>query len=97
MEREEFIELLDNFCGEFYDEDSCKYYGDNYSGRGMFGCKCPALSVNCNLMEVIIRLCDYIRDTCEDDVCSAEEVLGTVCTDQLGLGTVMYFPNYSER
>lgn len=65
---------------------------ENYSGRGMFGRKCLAVVVKqgYSFMDFIIKLTKYMDDNNVDDV---DFKLEGTTYDNLGLDTVVYFPN----
>lgn len=83
-------ELIEEFC-EIHDHDECYFYG-NYSGRGMFGKQCVGIVCRDNLLETIVKLCDYLYD-CEVE--SVADALGNICRDSLGKDTIIYFPSIS--
>lgn len=78
-------ELIREFCDEV--EDVEVY--ENYSGRGMFGRTCIGIQISGNSLEIIVKLCDYLRD---NGISSVDDALGTVCQDSLGLDMIVYFP-----
>lgn len=65
---------------------------ENYSGRGMFGRKCLGVVVKqgYSFMDFIIKLTKYMDDNNVDDV---DFKLEGTTYDNLGLDTVVYFPN----
>ena len=86
-------EVLKNFCEEY--DGELDYYG-SYSGRCMYGRNCPGIVLKTSEsymtpLDVAVRLADYIRDEGEDN---ANELLGSICMDNLGLDTIIYFPDY---
>jgi hypothetical protein len=77
-------ELIESFCEEF----GYEFYGD-YSGRGMYGKRCVGIVCD-SPMDVVIELCDYLRD---NGVESATSALGGTSWDSMGLQSIVYFPN----
>ena len=74
-------------------EDNSQYsIYENYSGRGMFGRKCLGVVVKqgYSFMDFIINLTRYLDD---NDVEDADFKLEGATYDNLGLDTVVYFPN----
>jgi len=67
----------------------------SYSGRGMYGKEC--LGVECNdIKDIVYELVDYILATSEmsyENNVSIKRSVRNLCTDQLGLGMIVYFPN----
>ena len=81
--------LLKEFCEN---NEECKYY-HGYSGRGMFSRYCVGIVCRGSVYKQIIRLCDFLY---ENGVDSAEEALGKVCVDSLGLEEIVYFPEINS-
>lgn len=79
------VSLLKEFCEN---SDNCRFY-ENYSGRGMFGKKCIGIVCEGNGFKQIVKLCDFLH---ESGVSSAEETLGKIQMDSLGLERIVYFP-----
>lgn len=81
-------EAIRNYVDE---NDQYELY-EGYSGRGMFGHKCLGVVVKqgCSFMDFIINLTRYIDD---NDVEDADFKLEGATYDNLGLDTVVYFPN----
>lgn len=86
------VEAIRLFCDE-NDEKYSMY--ENYSGRFMFGRKCVGIVVRqgYSYMEMIIKLTMFLND------CGVErfknEIEG-VRTDDLGLDTIVYFPEIAS-
>lgn len=61
------------------------YETRSYSGRGMYGKKCLGVTIDEDLIKFVFDL---------GMACQEEEVErpGLIRTDQLGLGTIIYFP-----
>jgi hypothetical protein len=63
----------------------------SYSGRGMYGKSCLGISIDNDpnefLMQLAIRLCE------NDEFEFANTLAHSVCSDQMGLGTILYFPS----
>lgn len=81
-------EAIKNFISE--NEQYSLY--ENYSGRGMFGRTCLGVIVqrNDSFMDFIINLTRYLDDNDVDDI---DFKLEGATYDNLGLDTVVYFPN----
>ena len=81
-------EAIENFVNE--NEQYSLY--ENYSGRGMFGRTCLGVIVqqNDSFMDFIIKLTKYLDDNDVDDV---DFKLEGATYDNLGLDTIVYFPN----
>lgn len=82
-------DLIKNFC----DNNDEKYsYYENYSGRGMFGRKCLGIVVKqgYSYMQMIMELTKFLDDNNYDD---ADFELENPAIDDLGLDTIVYFPN----
>ena len=65
---------------------------ENYSGRGMFGRSCLGVVIKqgYSFMDFIINLTRYMDDNDVDDI---DFKLEGATYDNLGLDTVVYFPN----
>lgn len=65
---------------------------ENYSGRGMFGRECLGVVVKqgYSFMDFIINLTRYMDDNDVDDI---DFKLEGATYDNLGLDTIVYFPN----
>lgn len=85
-------DLIKNFCES--NDEKYSYY-ENYSGRGMFGRKCPAIVVKqgSSYMNMIMEFTQFLDSKNFDD--SNLECEG-IATDDLGLDTIVYFPNARE-
>ena len=83
-------DLIEMFCST---ADNCTFYG-HYSGRLMFGKTCAGIVVDGNIYDVIIKLCDFLH---ENGVKNIENVLGTVKYDELGMSSIIYFPQAVEK
>lgn len=81
------LELIEEFCDD-YDLD----FMNDYSGRGMYGKRCIGF-VTYDTMGSIVNLCDALRDN--EEITSAADALGDICTDNLGRGYIVYFPHLS--
>ena len=82
-------EYLKKFCE--LNEEIYTYY-EGYSGRGMFGEKCPAFVVKqgSNFMQAIMEFTRYLEEQGFDDVNLECE---GVSYDNLGLDMIVYFPS----
>lgn len=81
-------EAIKNFISE---NEQYELY-ENYSGRGMFGRTCLGIIVqrNDSFIDFIIKLTKYLDDNDVDDI---DFKLEGATYDNLGLDTVVYFPN----
>lgn len=81
-------EAIKNFINE---SEQYELY-EGYSGRGMFGRSCLGVVVKqgYSFMEFIINLTRYMDDNDVDDV---DFKLEGATYDNLGLDTIVYFPN----
>lgn len=81
-------EAIKNFVNE---NNQYQLY-ENYSGRCMFGRTCLGVIVqqNDSFMDFIIKLTKYLDDNDVDDV---DFKLEGATYDNLGLDTIVYFPN----
>ena len=81
-------EAIKNFISE---NDQYEIY-EGYSGRCMFGRKCLGVIVKqgYSFMDFIINLTSYMDDNDVDDI---DFKLEGATYDNLGLDTVVYFPN----
>lgn len=86
------VDLIKNFCES--NDEKYSYY-ENYSGRGMFGRKCSGIVVKqgYSYMQMIIELTKFLDDHDFDD---ADFELENPAIDDLGLDTIVYFPNMKE-
>ncbi|MBU5473577.1 hypothetical protein [Roseburia sp. MSJ-14] len=77
---------------KYVDENEGYEIYENYSGRGMFGRKCLGVVVKqgCSFMDFLMKLTKYMDDNNVDDV---DFKLEGTTYDNLGLDTVVYFPN----
>lgn len=81
-------EAIKNFVNE---NNQYELY-ENYSGRCMFGRTCLGVIVqqNDSFMDFIIKLTKYLDDNDVDDI---DFKLEGATYDNLGLDTIVYFPN----
>lgn len=79
---------------EFCETEGYAFYG-HYSGRGMYGSQCVGISHNGSEFGLAMKLARHLVDHCEDedDAIDAMELLEHASHDQLGLGTITYFPH----
>lgn len=77
---------------KYVDENEGYEIYENYSGRGMFGRKCLGVVVKqgYSFMDFLMKLTKYMDDNNVDDV---DFKLEGTTYDNLGLDTVVYFPN----
>lgn len=68
---------------------------EGYSGRGMFGKTCLGVIISrgSSFMDFLIKLTRYLDEQGVDDV---DYELEGASYDELGLDTVVYFPNIKE-
>ena len=87
---QELCELIESFCEESEDLD----FSRDYSGRFMFGSICIGIICD-NPMDMMMNLTSYLA---ENGIENAQNRLGNICSDSMGLQTIVYFPelHYSE-
>lgn len=86
---QELCELIKIFC-----EVSPEYQiHPDYSGRGMFGRTCIGISCD-NPFELLADLTEYLIAFSVDGV---KAKLGKICMDDMGLGSIVYFSELSEK
>lgn len=83
-ERQLAVDIIRNYC-----EENDLEFRDDYSGRGMYGKRCVGF-VGYDYLDDLIEICDRIRD---EGIASASEVLGIPRVDNMGMQTIVYFPN----
>jgi hypothetical protein len=70
-----------------------------YGGRCMYGAQCPAVTIDreTNILGVVANIVTdfaYANNNLEDDeLYDLAEVFDGAVTDNMGLDTVLYFPN----
>lgn len=78
-------------------KDAIEYIGfeaRSYSGRGMYGRTCIAMVIDDNAMQALTRLISTLyEENGEDNVEWLLEDMENVQTDNMGLGTVVYWPD----
>lgn len=88
----EYTESLADDVRAFVAEHEEYEIYENYSGRGMFGRTCLGVTVRngYSYMEMLIKLTRYLdKNNLEDK----DSELEGVSVDDLGLDTIVYFPN----
>ena len=90
----DIADALKNFCAE---HDGQMNFYPGYSGRGMYGKKCPAIVVNDDAQpfDIALALAGFLGETEEVDPYTIHEFLGGSQMDSMGLGYVIYFPDAS--
>jgi hypothetical protein len=86
-----FADLIREFCESRYEYD---VYED-YSGRGMFGALCIGIVVKREYSHITMmyELTQFLDEKGYED----EELnMEGVATDELGLDTIVYFPNIRD-
>jgi hypothetical protein len=76
---------------------------DGYSGRGMYGKTCAAVTFDSlpEAFQFFARLGEYTagvemdEDTYEDPSLIMQELVGSAQTDSMGRGIVVYFPRWT--
>jgi len=81
-------ELIKEFC-----DDQDLDYKDDYSGRGMYGKNCIAITCDYPLI-TLSQLFAYIVDS-EEDITGfdVEKALGEPIEDSMGMSSILYFPH----
>ena len=84
---ENIKELIKEYC-----EDEGLYYREDYSGRGMYGRNCVAITCD-NPLNILCELFAYVVDSDEDvDGFDVQHALGEPKQDSMGMISVLYFP-----
>ena len=86
----EVIPYIRSFCEG---HDDCIFV-NIYSGRFMFGRECIGFTVYGNYLDILVELCDFLRDT---GVICLSDVLGPICIDKMGTGHIIYFPELKNE
>ena len=65
----------------------------SYSGRGMFGKQCLAITTDANPFLAMAQLIESARQNTDPDQAleDLQDALSSASMDQMGLGTVIYF------
>lgn len=84
-------EAIQRFC-----EENGYSFREDYSGRGMFGKTCVGIAVDSQesyriIAELVQELIVYY------DFDDTVHALGNICSDSLGLGTIIYFPKVTIK
>lgn len=84
---EKIKELIKDYCAT-----ENLNYRENYSGRGMYGRSCVAVDCD-NPLETLAGIFSYLVDS-DDDIRGYDVLmaLGAPKTDNMGAGSVLYFP-----
>ena len=84
--------LIRDFC----DDAGYDFY-DDYSGRFMYGRKCPGIVCD-NPLDAVLGLSDWIHDCAfaTGRNPSAADLLGSPKWDNMGLDMIVYFPALSD-
>ena len=85
-----FCDLIEKFCNE---GDGCSFRSD-YSGRFMYGRTCVGIVIDDRVYETIVALCDFLH---ESGIECVSDMLGTIHSDSMGLGQIIYFPNLNGK
>ncbi|MBQ3348786.1 MAG: hypothetical protein IJG38_00150 [Thermoguttaceae bacterium] len=67
---------------------------NTYSGRFMYGAQCFSIDGDGDLGQIAAQLFIEIRENEDIDAYALAEMFGSVRRDNLGLGTVYYFPGW---
>lgn len=87
-ERREIIQLIEDFC-----KNGDARFRNNYSGRGMYGAECVAVTTKDAGYAAIGLLTAYIAEYGNDDTLEEwKSVLKYTRSDDMGTGTVIYWP-----
>lgn len=76
--------------------DKIGYEVFDYSGRYMYGDKCPAIKSEDNVAKLLSNIINSVLDEefDDDEKDILREMFDNVRTDSLGLGIVIYFPKF---
>jgi hypothetical protein len=95
QQNKEIADMLQDFClKEGYD-----FYPD-YSGRCMYGRKCVGIVHEDNVARMLMRLAGHVFDYFlhePDEAAVAFHHLEDIRQDNMGLGTITYWPNISAN
>lgn len=84
---ENIKELVKEYC-----EDKGLDFREDYSGRGMYGRSCMAITCD-NPLNTLCELFAYIVDSDDDlDGYDVRRVLGEPKQDSMGMSSILYFP-----
>lgn len=72
---------------------SCGYEPRSYSGRGMYGRKCLAVSDDCPTDVIVNVAVDMLENFDSGEAIEVLESLRGACQDSLGMSMVIYWPN----
>ena len=87
---QELCEYIELFCELFPDYK----IHPAYSGRGTFGKTCIGICCD-NPNQMLIDLTEYLAEGC--DVDGVRGRLGIICIDDMGLGSIVYFPSLCKK
>lgn len=80
-------DLIKEFCeAEGYE------FRDNYSGRFMYGQRCVGIVTDEQPIPLIVSLFGFLAEESELDCYNIERMLKGAKTDDMGLSTIIYFP-----
>ena len=86
----EINEILMLFC-----ETSLEYtLRADYSGRDMFGRECIGIVCQ-DALSMMADLTEYIASF--DEILNIRQALGRICTDSMGMDTIVYFPDITNQ
>jgi hypothetical protein len=80
----EEMEIIQDLAAEYDGEIHA------YSGRGMYGDRCLGVTVHGDTFAFVLMLGAQLADY--GYLALAEKLAAKVCTDDMGRGTVVYFP-----
>lgn len=83
-------DLIEKFCNE---RNGCSFRAD-YSGRFMYGRTCVGIVIDDRVYETIVALCDFLH---EYGVECVSDTLGSISSDSMGLGQIIYFPDLNGK
>jgi hypothetical protein len=85
------LELLTDFCNDYNVEIRL-----DYSGRGMFSSECIGFVFDSetNEYKFLMELTEFLMDYNEDNL--LDSLKSRICSDSMGRGTIIYFPNVQE-
>jgi len=94
MNQNNTLEAISDFC-----EAHGYSFHEDYSGRGMYGQSCIGISFrNASGFQIGVELALHLMEHCEDDAPNLlEELTRQYREDQLGLGSIIYFPGISAE
>ena len=90
----QYLEIVKDFC-----DDSDYTIHDSYTGRGMYNKTCVGISGDARTGQILLELVKYSMG-CLEDLDQIEDFitfLENYAEDNLGLGSIVYFPYLQSK